>query len=120
VFKSRGKSTFKKELALCLVLILMGFLDWLTTFVGVLFFGAVETNSLFAGLVSSNTLVFSAIKLATAVLVGFLFYRGYAIQRTLGISSHLGKRFLESGYVVSLMALTVVVTNNILTVVRIL
>jgi hypothetical protein len=33
-------------------------------------------------------------------------------------NSHFGKRFLDSGYFVSLMALMVAVTNNIITVVR--
>jgi hypothetical protein len=111
---------FKKELVLCLVLILMGFLDWLTTVLGVLYFGAVEINPLFAGIIPSNIMAYSGIKLATAVLIGFLFYKGYAIGKTPRINSHLEKLFLESGYFASLMALTVVVANNIIAVVRVL
>jgi hypothetical protein len=98
----------------------MGFLDWLTTVLGVLYFGAVEINPLFAGIIDSNILVYSGIKLAVAVLIGFLFYKGYAIGKTPGINSHLGKFFLGSGYFASLMALTVVVANNIIAVVRVL
>jgi hypothetical protein len=98
----------------------MGFLDWLTTVLGVLYFGAVEINPLFAGIIDSNILVFSGIKLAAAVLIGFLFYKGYAIEKTPGSNSHLGKLFIESGYFASLMALTAVVTNNIIAVVRVL
>lgn len=99
---------------------MIGFLDWLTTVLGVLYFGSVEINPLFAGIIDSNILVYSGIKLSTAVLVGFLFYKGYAIEKTPGINSHLGKRFLRSGYFVSLMALTVLVANNIIAVVRVL
>jgi hypothetical protein len=98
----------------------MGFLDWLTTVLGVLYFGAVEINPLFAGIIDSNILVYSGIKLSTAVLIGFLFYKGYAIGKTPGINSHLGKLFLGSGYFASLMALTFVVANNIIAVVRVL
>lgn len=98
----------------------MGFLDWLTTILGVLYFGAVEINPLFAGITDSNILVYSGIKLSTAVLIGFLFYKGYAIEKTPGINSHLGKLFIGSGYFVSLMALTVVVANNIIAVIRVL
>ncbi len=98
----------------------MGFLDWLTTILGVLYFGAVEINPLFAGIIDSNILVYSGIKLSTAVLIGFMFYKGYAIEKTPGINSHLGKLFIESGYFVSLMALTAVVANNIIAVVRVL
>jgi len=98
----------------------MGFLDWLTTVLGILYFGAVEINPLFAGIIDSNILVYSGIKLSTAVLIGFLFYKGYAIEKTLGINSYLGKIFIESGYFVSLMALTAVVANNIIAVVRVL
>jgi hypothetical protein len=98
----------------------MGVLDWLTTVLGVLYFGAVEINPLFAGIIDSNILVYSGIKLSTAILIGFLFYKGYAIEKTPGINAHLGKLFIESGYFVSLMALTVVVANNIIAVARVL
>jgi len=105
---------------LCLVLILLGFIDWLTTVLGVLYFGAMEINPLFAGIIDSNILVYSGIKLSTAILIGFLFYKGYAIEKTPEINSHLGKLFIESGYFASLMALTVVVANNIIAVARVL
>ncbi len=98
----------------------MGFLDWLTTVLGILYFGAVEINPLFAGIIDSNILVYSGIKLSTAILIGFLFYKGYAIEKTPGINSHLGKLFLRSGYFASIMALTAVVANNIIAVVRVL
>ena len=98
----------------------MGVLDWLTTIMGVLYFGAVEVNPLFAGIISSNILAYSGIKLAVAVLIGFLFYKGYVIEKASGINSHLGKLFLGSGYFASLTALTVIVANNILVVISVL
>ena len=98
----------------------MGVLDWLTTVLGVLYFGAMELNPLFAGIINSNILVYSGIKLATAILIGFLFYKGYAIEKASGNNSHLGKLCLGSGYFASLAVLTVVVANNIIAVVSLL
>jgi hypothetical protein len=107
-----------KELLFGFALILMGALDWLTTVTGVLCFGAVEINPLFAELTKANVLVYSEIKLSIVVLAGVLFYNAGKIGKMLRGSSHLGTRFLESGYFISLMALTVAVTNNIIVVVR--
>jgi hypothetical protein len=109
---------FKKELLFCFALILMGILDWLTTVTGILCFGVVEINPLFAELTKANILVYSEIKLSIVVLAGVLFYKAGKIEKMLRGNSHFGKRFLESGYFVSLIALTVAVTNNIITVVR--
>jgi hypothetical protein len=111
---------FKKERLLCFVLILLGFLDWLTTITGVLCFGAVEINPLLAGLTKENILAFSSIKLSIVVFVGFLFYKAEKIGKMLEGNSHMGKRFLQSGYVASLMTLMVAVTNNIITVATIM
>ena len=118
--EKQGETTFKKELVPCLFLISLGFLDLLTTVLGVHYFGAVEINPLFVGIINSNILIYSGIKLSTAILIGFLFYKGYANEKKPGINSNLGKRVLDSGYCVSLMALTVVVTNNMIAVVRVL
>jgi hypothetical protein len=111
---------FKKELLFCFALILMGVLDWVTTVTGVLCFGAVEINPLFAGLTKVNILVYSGIKLSIVVLTGFLFYKADKIGKMLRGNSHFGKRFLEAGYFVSFMILTVAVTSNIITVVRVM
>jgi hypothetical protein len=106
----------KKELLFCFALILMGMLDWATTVTGTLCFGAVEINPLFAELTNTNILLFSVIKLTAVVVTGLLFYKAGTIVTMVKGSSHLGKRALESGYAISLMALTVIVTNNIITV----
>ena len=115
-----GRSTFRKALVLGTILILLGVIDWLTTLLGVHYLGAAELNPLFASMVNSNILAYSGIKLAAAVLVGFLFYKGYVIEKAAGISSHLGKVFLETGYLTSLMFLTFVVANNALAIVSLL
>jgi hypothetical protein len=94
----------------------MGTLDWVTTVTGTLWFGAVEINPLFAGLTQTNILLFSVVKLAAVVITGFLFYKADKIVEMVKSNSHLGKRVLESGYAITLVALTIAVTNNIITV----
>jgi hypothetical protein len=118
--EKQGEHSLKKEIVPCLFLILMGLLDLVTTLLGVHYFGAVEINPLFAGIINSNILVFIGIKLSTVILIGYVFFKGFASEKTLGINSNLGKQVLESGYCVSLMILTVVVTNNMIAVVRVL
>jgi hypothetical protein len=77
----------------------------------------VEINPLFAGLTKTNMLAFSVIKLSVIMLTGFLFYKADKIEKMLEVNAQLGKRFLQSGYCLSLTLLTVVVTNNIIVVV---
>ncbi|MCW4047814.1 MAG: DUF5658 family protein [Candidatus Bathyarchaeota archaeon] len=110
----------KTKQLLCLILVSMGLADLLTTLVGTTYFGAVEINPLFAGLTQTNPVAFSAVKLAAVLLIGCLFYKAYQIEETQKASFQLEKRFLQSGYFLSLTALTVVVTNNILAVAAVL
>jgi len=98
----------------------MGSLDWLTTIIGILSFGAVEVNPLFSGLTKTSLLAYSGIKLSMVVLTGFMFYKLGNFEKMPIGNSHFGKRFVDSGYSVALMALTAVVTNNIITVVKVM
>jgi hypothetical protein len=52
-----------------------------TTVTGVLCFGAVEINPMFAGLTKANILVYSEIKLSIVVLAGVLFYKAGKIEK---------------------------------------
>jgi len=101
----------------CLILVLMGALDWLITVVGIVFFGASEVNPLFANLTQTNLLAFSGIKLSVTMLIGFMFYKGFQIEKTPRANPQLDKYFLQGGYFLSLAALSVVVTNNIIAIV---
>jgi hypothetical protein len=110
----------KKTLLFCFALLLLGFLDWLTTIAGVFCFGAVEVNPLFSGLAHSNVLAFSGIKLLVTVFVGLLFYKTDKIKDNIGSNFNLGKHILNTGYFASFMILTVAVANNITLIVRII
>ena len=74
----------------------MGFLYWLNTVLDVIYFGAVKVNPLLAGILDLNILVYSGIKLWTAILIGFMFYKVYTIEKTLGINSHLEQFFART------------------------
>ncbi len=94
----------------------MGLLDWLTTVMGVTIFGAREINPLFSGLTSSSMLLFSVVKLLAVTITGFAFYKAAAISSLIDLN--LTKRFLDGGYSITLLALTLIVANNILTIVK--
>jgi 4-hydroxybenzoate polyprenyltransferase len=104
------------------LLVLMGSLDWLTTIVGIVWFGAVEGNPFLAGLAGSNLPAFTAIRLGTAVFVGFLFYQANKTLNSTENKSSKGfvrTRFvLKGAYLASAIFLTFAVLNNVLTVVN--
>jgi hypothetical protein len=104
----------KKELLFFSSIILIGFLDWLTTVIGVLFFGATEINPMFVELTKSSMVLFSAVKLSAVFFAGFTLYKAGAICRPIANDWHFTGRFLDGGYLLTLLALTAVVTNNII------
>jgi hypothetical protein len=99
------------------LLTLMGSLDWLTTVIGIVCFGAVEGNPFLAGLAVTNLPVFTVIKLGTAVSVGFLFYQGEkTVHRATNQDSKGFKRvhfLLKGAYAASLAFLVFAVLNNV-------
>jgi hypothetical protein len=104
------------------LLVLMGSLDWLTTIVGIICFGAVEGNPFLAGLANTNLPAFTAIKLGTAFFVGFLFYQAdKTLNQTENKSSKgfvLTRHVLKGAYLASVIFLLFAVLNNVLSVVN--
>ncbi len=98
----------------------MGSLDWLTTIIGILYFGAVEGNPFLSALTENNLLVFTAVKLGTVFFVGFLFYQAENLTRTENQETKVAKwthLILKSAYTVSVAFLVFAVLNNIWTVI---
>jgi hypothetical protein len=87
--------------------------------VGVVFFGATETNPLFASLTQSNMLLFSAVKLSAITLTGLVFYKAETKTKLTSQVSPFAKKFLNSGYVISLFTLSVVILNNFAAIVKV-
>ena len=70
---------FKVKAGLSLALVVAGMLDLLTTIVGIMFFGAVESNPFIASIAGASLPAFTAIKIATTACLGFLFYKGESL-----------------------------------------
>jgi hypothetical protein len=101
----------KKSWLFFFALVLVGFLDWLTTVFGVAFFGASENNPLLVGLVSSNMMLFSAVKLFAVVAGGLAFYK--AVRLSTDFNQGFTKRFLDISFSLTFLALAIVVINNL-------
>jgi hypothetical protein len=105
----------RKDRLFLFALILVGVSDWLTTVVGVGFFGASEANPLMAGLMGSNMVVFSLVKLFAVVTAGFAFYK--AVGLSINLNWTAAKRCLDVSYLVTVLFLTAVVVNNLGTII---
>ncbi len=103
----------KREILFCTTLIFIGTLDFLTTIVGIEFFGATETNFLLAGLTQTNILLFSAVKITAITLTALLFYKAETKVKITNQISPIAKKFLKSGYATCLLVLSFVVLNNL-------
>ena len=102
------------------LLILMGSMDWLTTIVGIVYFGAVEGNPFLSEIARSNLPAYTAIKLSTAVFVGFLFYQAeknlFRAQDKNSRGFTWTRRLLKVAYVGSAVFLLIAVLNNVVNV----
>ena len=108
----------KKALLIFTAIILVGFLDWATTISGILFFGATEINPLLTGLTQSSLLLFSVVKLSAIIIAGALFYKATTLTFLNSGSLQFTGRFLQGGYTLTLLLLTIVVTNNIIVILK--
>ncbi|MCJ7714868.1 DUF5658 family protein [Candidatus Bathyarchaeota archaeon] len=103
-----------------LSLMTVGTIDWLTTVIGIAYFGAIEANPFMAQLTSTNLLLFTIIKLSTTIMVGLIFYK--AEKTLLSTENKESKTFkithigLRMTYVGATIALLIAVINNILVV----
>jgi hypothetical protein len=95
-----------------------GSMDWLTTVLGLNYFGAVEANPFISGIAHQNLLAFTAIKLLTTLFVGLIFYQ--ADKCLLKTEDKTTKSFkwtrltLKMAYYGATAMLVVAVLNNLL------
>ena len=101
-------------------LILIGSMDWLTTIIGIVYFGAVEANPFLSEIARTNLPAYTAIKLSTAVFVGFLFYKAettlYRAQDKNSRGFTWTRHVLRGAYVGSVVFLLIAVLNNVVNV----
>lgn len=95
-------------------------MDWLTTIIGIAYFGAVESNPFMAGLTNTSLITFTAVKLTTTMLMALLFYKA---EKTLQVAPNKTSRTfmltrvtLRVAYIVTTALLLAAVVNNLLVV----
>jgi hypothetical protein len=100
------------------VLLLMGTVDCVTTVIGVLFFGATETNPVLAGVVNSNIAAFTVLKLtATFCIAGTYILSKSMLDQTVDKTTRsfrIGNVFVKAAYTGLVLFLIAVVANNFL------
>jgi hypothetical protein len=111
--RKRRKKMPRKEHLFFIAIMLMGFLDWLTTVVGIVFFGATEVNPLLAGVTKSSMMLFSVVKLTAVVLAGFMFHKAAALGNQAASDWRFTSRLLDGGRSIAVFGLLAVVANNI-------
>jgi hypothetical protein len=98
------------------VLLLMGTMDCVTTVIGVLFYGATETNPIMVGVINSNIAVFTVLKLtATFCIAGTYTLSKIMLDRTVDKSTRsfrIGNVFVKAIFASIAIFLIVVVVNN--------
>lgn len=106
----------------CLSFILMGSMDWLTTIIGIAYFGAVEGNPFLAEITRTNLPAFTAIKLSTTIIVGLLFYKAEKTLLRAQDKTSRSFRFthiiLKGTYITATVLLLIAVLNNLIVVAR--
>ena len=99
-------------------------MDWLTTIIGIFYFGAVEGNPFLAGITRTSLPAFTVIKLFTTVFVGLLFYKAdKMLLRTQDKSTQsfrCARIILGVAYLTATALLLVAVLNNLIVVVKII
>jgi hypothetical protein len=97
-------------------------MDWLTTIIGILYFGAVEGNPFIADIVRTSLPAFTAIKLSIIILAGLLFYTAERIlmgaQDKNSRSFRCTRIILKGAYIAATVFLLIAVLNNLSVVVR--
>ena len=99
-------------------------MDWLTTIIGIVYFGAVESDPFMAGLTSTSLITFTAVKLATTLFVALLFYKAeknllVAPDKT-SRSFMLTRIVLRAAYIIATALLLAAVVNNLLVVAKVI
>ena len=112
----------KRELIPCLLIMLMGALDCVTTIIGVTYSGAKELNPAMAVLVNSNVGAFLVVKIAATVFIALSYFFTRRILQHMPNKN--GKAFFYSikaltfAYVGLTCFLALAVVNNLLILIK--
>jgi hypothetical protein len=97
-------------------------MDWLTTVIGIVYFGAVEGNPFLADITRTSLPAFTAIKLSTTIIIGLLFYNAEKMllrtQDKDTRSFRCARIVLRIAYIIAMALLVAAVLNNLFFVVK--
>jgi len=103
-----------------LIFILAGTMDWLTTVIGVVWFGAVESNPFIANVASSSLPIFAVLKITATMFFGLFFYLGERMLRKTQYTSirslQCARIMLKGACITVTVLLLIVVVNNLIVV----
>ena len=92
-------------------------MDWLTTIIGIVYFGAVEGNPFLADITQASLPAFTAIKLSATMMIGLMFYKA---EKTLlrtpdknTLSFKCSRIILKTAYIIATALLIAAVINNL-------
>jgi len=104
------------------VMVLSGTMDWLTTIIGIFFFGAVESNPFMAGFTGNGLFTFTVVKLSITFVVAFLFHKAdRALLTDMNKKSRsfaFSRIILKGAYIMSTALLIAAVVNNVTVLLR--
>jgi hypothetical protein len=93
-------------------------MDWLTTIIGILYFGAVEGNPFIADVARTSLPAFTAIKLSIIMFAGLLFCMAERIllrtQDKNSRSFQCTRIILKGAYIAATVLLLIAVLNNLI------
>ena len=103
-----------------LIFIIAGAMDWLTTIIGVMWFGAVESNPFIASVANSNMPIFAVLKLTATLLIGIFFYMGERMLRKTQYTNirpyQYARIILKTACIAVTALLLIAVVNNLIVV----
>ena len=108
--------TLKSEVFPSFLIILLGSIDCITTFVGVMYFGASEINPFMTSIVSSSIAGFLALKISATLLIGFTYiYAKRTLNKELDKNTRAFKvscKVMRGAYAGIMIFLIITVINN--------
>lgn len=103
-----------KRVHILVTTLVIGLMDWVTTVIGLTFFGASEANPLMSGLSVSNIFLFSFVKLFAVTITGLALYKAASISVASNNGWSFSKGIVNGGYALTFVILSFVVANNFL------
>ena len=109
--------TLKTEVFPSFLIVLLGSIDCITTFIGVMYFGAAELNPFMTGIVSSSITAFLVLKISATFLIGFTYiYAKRTLNKAMDKSTRafsVSCKVIKGAYAGIMIFLIITVINNL-------